>query len=278
MASAKTPISWGLLSTNEMCSASIMYYPRDSWLHATATSFKSIPLCKLQTTGEYNGCHYGQLFDAVRQEDVTTTALAHCAKEKICTTDCSSISTIAFTHPCLHGESYDLLQSRLTKKFPALKNLIDTLELCNLKPTNNYAVTSQYDTALVPIGTGAPVISSPDIQRNHVTEWRKRVGPSKRPNVQRPPFIRGMGKRKVRRQPTFIASSVSSPNHKRGPPAKTFPTSTSLTDSRRNMLFLPQGTPNTRPLSSRPEIIAQLTAFIKSVQNPNYKDHQQLSG
>ena len=135
--SSKTPITWGLLSTNEMCSASLLFYPRNNWLQATGTSFKTIPLCKLQTSGQVNGCQFGRLFSAVRKHDITATALAHCASEQICTNECSSIANIAFTHPCLNGENYELLQSRLTRKFKNLKNFMDTLQLCSMNISKN---------------------------------------------------------------------------------------------------------------------------------------------
>lgn len=277
MAAAKTAITWGLLSTNEMCSASLMYYPRESWLHATATSFKSIPLCKLQTTGEYKGCHYGQLFDAVRQNDVTTSALAQCATDRVCSDECSSITAIAFSHPCLRGESYDLLRSRLTKKFPALKNLMETLEICRAKPATNFNATSSLPTVVSQNENSLQQITTNDLNYNQVRNFRKQLG---RSEVSKGPYTSTTHahKQNVRRQPTFISGSMSSPHNQRisghSNPNQNFKGDNSKT----NTFFLPQGNPSFGDLSARPEIIAQLSAFIKSVQNPNYNDFRQIRG
>ncbi|CAC5410877.1 unnamed protein product [Mytilus coruscus] len=167
---AKTPIKWGLLSTNEMCSTSLMYYPRNDWLDATATSFKQIPLCKLQTTGEANGCHFGRLFDAVRQTDATSIALEHCAAEKICTNACASIASVAFTHPCLTGDNYELLQSRLTRKFERLKNFMDALKLCRVEQINNTKVLE----AVFPTTDIPPTVDSNiDLSNFHIPTGEK---------------------------------------------------------------------------------------------------------
>ncbi|VDI61739.1 dopamine beta-monooxygenase [Mytilus galloprovincialis] len=300
---AKTPIKWGLLSTNEMCSTSLMYYPRDDWLDATATSFKQIPLCKLQTTGEANGCHFGRLFDAVRQPDATSVALDHCATEKICTNACASIASVAFTHPCLRGDNYELLQSRLTRKFERLKNFMDALKLCRVEYINNTndqetitttteippTVHSNIDLSNFQIPTGGktqynnPGIPIPFQKTRQSTSrmgsmQNRRVRPVRtnsqvRKNSIHPQHvIEAMELKQQSEKRLTLAHIQSVPSRRNSVRATPFPTPVfpKQINTRGTRTFSPQGEQNVPSLEPRENpLVAKLANFIHTMHNPS---------
>nr|AKV63176.1 P-U1 [Pinctada fucata] len=127
---SKHPISWGHLSTNEICASTIEYYPKSSWTASTCASFKSIPLCQLEATGIAKGCNFIKLFETLRKDNVTHKILKECSDGNLCNPSCKSISRAASAHPCLKGDCLSLLKSPVTSHNAKLETFFHVLNLC----------------------------------------------------------------------------------------------------------------------------------------------------
>lgn len=126
----KHPVHWGLLSTNEICASTIEFYPKGNWMGSTCSSFKSIPLCKLETTGVANGCDFNGFFGALHKDVRTAALFQNCTDMNFCTPACRTLANAATSHPCLTGDSMELLRSPLTAPNKKLKVFFNVLELC----------------------------------------------------------------------------------------------------------------------------------------------------
>ena len=127
---AKHPISWGHLSTNEICAATIEYYPKASWTATTCTSYKSIPLCQLETTGIAQGCNFQKFFETLNRDERTYNVLKTCSTSGVCDSSCKGIAKAALSHPCVKGDCGSLMKSPITTPNERLDTFFKVIGMC----------------------------------------------------------------------------------------------------------------------------------------------------
>ncbi|XP_069108614.1 uncharacterized protein [Argopecten irradians] len=148
--SMRSNVSWGFGEADEICLATLFYYPKESWETTSCTSFRSIPLCKLETTGIVNDCDFNSFFSTLRRDFQTAAALANCTMRRICNEGCFSLSVAARSHPCLMGDSFKLLESSIDiSPDERLSVLFETLKLCE-PGIHGVDPTAPVSNALIP--------------------------------------------------------------------------------------------------------------------------------
>ncbi|XP_060076206.1 uncharacterized protein LOC132555864 [Ylistrum balloti] len=174
-------VSWGFGETDEICLATLFYYPKESWETTSCTSFRSIPLCKLETTGIVNDCDFNRFFGTLRRDFQTAAVLANCTVRRMCNDDCHSLAKAAQSHPCLKGDNFKLLESSVDiSPDERLSVLFETLKICHSGIHGNEAA--------IPISNNhIPVNLLPDVQTvENMMHNEKMNSPFLPLNVQKP--------------------------------------------------------------------------------------------